>query len=265
MILYWLSTRPVWWSGHSATSTFLPMVALTSHYQRIVSYHYESARSHGFAKDKESSQDKRPVPLDITPDELLTTTRAVRRRLDLTRPVERELIEECIGIAQQAPSGSNMQPWHFVVVTDPAKRAGLANLYRKGGESYFSQDSAPAGDPKRQAERIRLERVCPIPGRTYSGGTRARDPLSQRPHGRAVRTGPGCDVGLDNPCYLELHARPESAGPRSAYTTFHLSSEEEAAKLLGIPFERVTQAALIPVAYTRGTSFKPGHASPSLA
>jgi nitroreductase len=202
------------------------------------------------------------VLLDITPDELLTTTRAVRRRLDLTRPVERGVIEECIGIAQQAPSGSNMQPWHFVVVTDPAKRAQLASLYRKGGESYFSQDSAPLGDPKRQAERMRLsasarflvDHIQEVPVHVipcFSGRTEGLSTQDQAATWGSI-------IPATWSFMLALRAR----GLGSAYTTFHLSSEEEAARLLDIPFKRVTQAALIPVAYTRGTAFRPGPRKP---
>src|SRR5581483_3773967 len=65
------------------------------------------------------------VTLDLTPDELLSTTRAVRKRLDLSRPVEREVLEECFALAQQAPTASYSQNWHFVVVTDPDKRAAV--------------------------------------------------------------------------------------------------------------------------------------------
>src|SRR5207244_3075959 len=82
---------------------------------------------------------RRPVPsLPLSPDELLTTTRAVRKRLDLTRPVARELLLECLAIAQQAPSGSNRQGWRFLVVTEPETRAALAELYRRGAVAYFS-------------------------------------------------------------------------------------------------------------------------------
>jgi nitroreductase len=73
--------------------------------------------------------------VELTNNELLSTTRAVRRRLDLTRPVKREVIEECIALAQQAPSGSNLQLLHFVVVTDPEKRAALAEVFRRGAEN----------------------------------------------------------------------------------------------------------------------------------
>ena len=71
------------------------------------------------------------MTMQLTTDQLLTTTRAVRKRLDLTRSVEREVIEECLAIAQQAPAQSNAQNWHFIVVTDAEKRAALAELYRK--------------------------------------------------------------------------------------------------------------------------------------
>src|SRR5438552_867400 len=97
--------------------------------------------------------------LSLTLDEMLTTTRAVRKRLDLTRPVEREVIEECLAIAQQAPTASNMQNWHFVVVTDPAKRAALAELYRKGWQAYRVRGTgAPTGftDAKRAAQQARI-------------------------------------------------------------------------------------------------------------
>src|SRR5437667_8016024 len=74
-----------------------------------------------------------------TVDHLLTTTRVVRRRLDLSRPVEPEVLERCIEIALEAPTGSNSQGWHFVVVTDAEKRAGLAALYRRAFQAYVSQ------------------------------------------------------------------------------------------------------------------------------
>lgn len=86
----------------------------------------------------------------MTPDELLTTTRAVRLRLDYTRPIERKLIEECVAIAQQAPSASNRQDWHFVIVTDKGKRAAIAELYKRGGASYFSRPGQLSGNPTQE-------------------------------------------------------------------------------------------------------------------
>src|SRR5215208_6914405 len=81
---------------------------------------------------------------DLTPDELLATTRSVRRRLDLTRPVEREVLEECLRLAQQAPTASYAQNWHFVVVTDPERRAGLAELWRAVARPYVERRAAAA-------------------------------------------------------------------------------------------------------------------------
>src|SRR5262245_16290197 len=98
--------------------------------------------------------------LPLTPDGLLTTTRAVRKRLDFTRPVERAVLEECLTIAQQAPTGSNLQNWHFVVVTDPNKRQALADVYRKGWAIYESLPLAAGNltfaDPHRNAQQARV-------------------------------------------------------------------------------------------------------------
>ena len=201
--------------------------------------------------------------LDLNPDELLTTTRAVRRRLDLTRPVERRVIEECIAVAQQAPNGSNTQRWHFVVVTDPEKRAALAKLYRKGSESYFSRPSPPAhADPAEEEERRRLlasanflvDHIHEVPVHVIPC-------FNGRPEGlpaQAQAARWGSIIPATWSFMLALRAR----GLGSAFTTFHLAFEEEAARLLGIPFAKVTQAALIPVAYTKGTTFRPGPRNP---
>ena len=87
--------------------------------------------------------------LDLSPDELLSTTRSVRKRLDLDRPVEPELIRECIDLATQAPTGGNAQGWHFIVVTDAEKRAKLAEFYRTGWETFYGdRDAAIANMPQ---------------------------------------------------------------------------------------------------------------------
>ena len=99
--------------------------------------------------------------LALTPDELLTTTRAVRKRLDFTRPIARPVLEECLRIAQQAPTGSNLQNWHFVVVTDTAKRQALAEVYRKGWAIYVTLPIAAGNltfdDPQRNAQQARAK------------------------------------------------------------------------------------------------------------
>ncbi len=125
---------------------------------------------------------RRPM-LDLTPDEVLTTTRTVRKRLDFGRPVEREVIEECLRIAQQAPSASNRQDWHFVVVTDAEKRAGLAELYRRG---FYGYRNAP-----RPTSRTRLDRrrrtACGL-RRTTSRITSTRCRSTSSPASRGGRT-----------------------------------------------------------------------------
>jgi len=204
--------------------------------------------------------------LNLSPDELLTTTRAVRRRLDLSRPVEREVIEECIAVAQQAPSGSNRQNWHFVVVTDSSKRAGLASLYRKGAEIYRSHLPAMAtegvDDPARSATQARvtasaiylIEHIHEVPVHVIpciEGRTEGLPTVAQAAQ--------WCSI-VPAAWSFMLAARARGLG--TTLTSFHLFFEEDAAKLLGIPFEEVMQTALIPVAYTKGVRFKLGPRAP---
>ena len=91
--------------------------------------------------------------LELSVDEVLSTTRAVRKRLDLTRPVERDLLEECLRLGLQAPTASNSQPWHFVVVTDPGTRAALAECYRTGWAAYADSTRTTSGPTSRRSRR----------------------------------------------------------------------------------------------------------------
>jgi nitroreductase len=196
--------------------------------------------------------------LSLTTDELLSTTRAVRRRLDLTRPVERQVLEDCLTLAQQAPRGSNIESRRFVVVTDPEKKAALAALWRRGYARYIRRPPNPGAEDGRQ------------------GATRARilssvQHLAEHLHEVPVHVVP-CMLGRyeDKPAWVQssmygsilpatwsfmLAAR--ACGLGTCWTTFHLMFEEEAAAILDIPYAEVTQVALIPVAYTVGTEFKP--------
>src|SRR5438874_13829187 len=100
--------------------------------------------------------------LQLSAEELLTTTRSVRKRLDFSRPVEPEVIRECLELAVQAPTGSNAQGWHFVVVTDEAKRKALADIYRRAFEIYRNMPGAAgnvfADDPVRGPVQERVMR-----------------------------------------------------------------------------------------------------------
>jgi nitroreductase len=191
--------------------------------------------------------------LPLSPDDLLSTTRAVRRRLDLTRPVGREVIEECLLLALQAPTASNRQDWHFVVVTDRDLREGLAELYRRGAGSYFAGRDL-AGKPLLASAYHLVEHLAEVPvllvpcitGRTEESSTEAQ----------ASRWGSIVPATWS----FMLAARARGLG--TCWTTFHLAHERDAAALLGIPYDEMMQVALIPVAYTVGTDFRPGPRRP---
>jgi nitroreductase len=199
--------------------------------------------------------------LPLSPDELLSTTRSVRKRLDLNRPVEREVIEECLKLAQQAPTASNTQNWHFVIVTDPAKRKALADLYVKGWTAYRTSRSFVGNvervDPSRSATQGRVassseylaEHLHEVPVHVIPCISGRTDGLSGEE--QAARWGSIIQAAWS----FMLAARARGLG--TVWTTLHLPHEREAAEVLGIPYERVMQAALIPLAYTKGTDFKP--------
>ena len=195
--------------------------------------------------------------LTLSPDELLTTTRAVRKRLDLSRPVEPELIEECLSLARYAPSGSNWQNWHFLVVTDPDKRAALAGLYRRAFEIYLTMPIAapnlPFEDPVRRQVQARV--------------TDSLRFLAAHLHEVPVFIIPCIGARTDNapigfqaawwgsilPATWSFMLAARSRGLGTCWTSLHLFFEEEAAAVLGIPFAEMMQAALIPVAYMKRT------------
>lgn len=191
--------------------------------------------------------------LELTPDELLSTTRAVRHRLDLTRAVERPVLEACLALAQQAPSGSNQQGWSFVVVTDAAKRAALAALWRAVADEYIAGSEVQTGrmiaGVRYLAEHLHEVPVHVIP--CVAGRT------DEWPAFRQAGV-----WGSIIPAAWSFMLACRSRGLGTVWTTFHLYREREAASLLGIPYEDVMQAALIPVAYTLGTDFKPAAREP---
>lgn len=191
--------------------------------------------------------------LGLSADEVLTTTRAVRKRLDLTRPVPREVITECVEIAHQSPSGSNTQRWRWVFVDDPAKKLALAEIYRKRFFVYAVESGKPASE---QANDVIQESA------TYLANNLEHVPVLCIPL-LADRMTEGTPVarqasrwGSILPAVWSFMLALRERGLGSCWTTMHLPDEREVAELLNIPYDQYTQAGLFPVAYTIGTDFK---------
>ncbi|HEY6016822.1 MAG TPA: nitroreductase family protein [Gaiellaceae bacterium] len=198
--------------------------------------------------------------LDLTPDELLSTTRAVRKRLDFERPVEREVLEECLRLAQQAPTASYSQNWHFVVVTDPERRAALADLWRRGGAAYLEHRRETATQTGGQMQRI-VDAVLYLAEHLHEVPVHLIPCVEGRTEGAPVPMQAARWASIF-PATWSFMLAARSRGLGTVLTSFHLMHEREAAELLGIPYDRVMQAALVPVAYTIGTDFKPGRRAP---
>lgn len=201
--------------------------------------------------------------LDLSPDELLTTTRSVRKRLDLERPVPLELVKACLEIALQAPSGSNRQQWHWIVVTDADQRAAIGDLYRTAVEHYLASPASAAkqfaDDPARAAVQARVGDSV-----AYLGERMGQVPVLVIPCLRARRLPEGNQAGLWGsilPAAWSYMLAARARGLGTAWTTLHLMHEAEIAALLGLP-DDVRQAALIPTAYSVGTEFKPAKREP---
>jgi nitroreductase len=201
--------------------------------------------------------------LELTPDQLLTTTRSVRKRLDLTRPVPMELIRECLEIALQAPSGSNRQTWHWLVVTDAAQRAAIGELYRRAVAAYLDSPGAAGKlfteDPNRAKVQNRVGNSV-----AYLGEHMGEVPVLVIPCLLARELPAGNQAGMWGsilPATWNYMLAARARGLGTAWTTLHLEYEAEAADVLGLP-EHVRQAALVPTAYTIGTDFKPAAREP---
>lgn len=191
-------------------------------------------------------------------DHLLSTTRAVRKRLDLDRPVGDDVLLECLQLAVQAPTGSNTQGWRWLIVRDQAKKTALAELYRDAGGEYLASAAARA-EAGSQTGRV-------LDSANYLAQHMERVPVLVIPLivGRLPDASARAAAGLMGsiiPAMWSFQLALRSRGLGSCLTTLHLGHEREAADLLGIP-DDVTQAGLLPVAYTTGTDFKPAARPP---
>ena len=202
--------------------------------------------------------------LDLTNDELLSTTRAVRKRLDFDRDVPRSVLDECMALALQAPSGSNAQNWQFVFVTDDDKKAKIADLYRKAWAGYvespMSAANVHAGDASMEKTQERV-----MSSAQYLADNLHRAPVYFIPcfNGRLDSlSGEGANVahastfGSVIPAAWSFMLAARARGLGTCWTTLHLMHERAVADIIGLPYDEVTQVALIPVAYTKGTDFK---------
>jgi nitroreductase len=197
------------------------------------------------------------VALDLTPDELLSTTRAVRKRLDLTRPVEREVLEECLELAQQAPTAGYGQNWHFVVVRDAEQRAALGELWRQVAYPYIEKRMEG-----REGQALRIgDAVVHLADHIHEVPVHVIPCVEGRYEGESNALAASMYASII-PAAWSFMLAARSRGLGSVWTTFHLIHERKAAEILGIPYDEVTQVALIPVAYTLGTDFKPGPRKP---
>ncbi len=209
------------------------------------------------------------------PDELLMTTPSVRQRLDLQRPVDRDLLTECMDLAVHAPNGSNQQAYRFILVDDVATRAKLADVYRAAMSDFVGRsrtDSPEDNIDRSSATQQRIARsvaylaehlhevpvlcVPVFPGRTDGNGDDPPDRTSA--FWQASRWGSAIPVLWS--FMLALRSR----GLGSAWTTLTLVREREVAEVLGIPYERWMQVGLFPIAHTIGTQFRPTPRRPAV-
>jgi len=175
-------------------------------------------------------------------DHVLTTTRSVRQRLDLERPVPPEMIEEAMGIALQAPTGANTQTWRFIVITDHEAKARIADYYRRGAGAYVEGKTG-------------LSKTGVTMMREY-----AADDLRQQQRQALMKSGGYLMQHMERvpvmiiPC-IEGRFEHDDVFTQASMTTLHLQYEREVSELLGIP-ANYTQAALLPVAWLTGGDLK---------
>lgn len=195
-------------------------------------------------------------------DEVLTTTRAVRKRLDLERPVAPELIAECLEIALQAPSGSNQQGWHFMVVTDSEKKGRIADYYRQAWTAYRAMERPDyrADDPRRSRLGAVVDSAQYLADHLEQVPTWVIPCIKGRTEGLSHPEAAG-QFGSIFPAAWSFMLAARARGLGTSLTTLHLFYEREVAEILGIP-PQVSQCALIPVGHLLGDGLRPAQRLP---
>lgn len=196
--------------------------------------------------------------LNLSADEVLSTTRAVRLRLDFERPVPREALMECLKLAVQAPTASDAQDWQWVFVEDPAKKAAIAEVYRANRAAV-----------DKHAASLQKPGLVEKPSRIATSGAHLVEHMQDAPvllipcqRGRADKGPPGMGATFwasVMPATWSFCLALRSRGLGTCWTTLHLfgGGEKAVAEILGIPYDEYSQVGLFPVAYTKGTDFKP--------
>ncbi len=205
--------------------------------------------------------------LSLTPDEMLTTTRAVRRRLDNTRDVPMDVLDECLEIALQAPTGSLRQDWHFVISNDRDQCRAVGEVYSRIWHGMVSDEYLAASADGQSDEAARSSYLDMMGSARHLADHFPEIPAILVPciDGR-LDGAPAATQALKWGSVIQaawsfmLAGRLRGLG--TCWTTIHLAAEEEVASILGIPNADVQQVALIPIAYTVGTDFKPGRRKP---
>jgi nitroreductase len=207
------------------------------------------------------------LPLD--PDQLLSTTRAVRKRLDFDRPVPDQLIRECVELAMQSPSGSNAMTMQFVVVRDPAKKAAIGEIYKACFGMYKTWDGVYIGSIDKGDDTMNAQQARSANSADYLGDRMGDAPALVI----ACSTGGRVDgqpslisanrFGNILPAMWSFMLAARARGLGTCWTTLHLVMEQQICEVLGIPFDEVTQGCLSPIAFTHGTDFKPATRPPA--
>jgi nitroreductase len=197
--------------------------------------------------------------LELGPDELLSTTRAVRKRLDFSKPVPDDLVRECVAMALQAPSGGNQISMKFVVVRDRAKIAAIGDVYSQCWDMYTTSPTF-AGRIKRDTDELQAQQTRVADSATYLSQHMGECPvlvLGCTPSRRADGAPSASALGNILPAMWSFMLAARARGLGTAWTTIHLMMEEAVADIVDIPFDTMQQVCLTPLAYTKGTDFKP--------
>ncbi|OBI20091.1 nitroreductase [Mycobacterium sp. E2462] len=205
------------------------------------------------------------MTLNLSFDEVLTTTRSVRKRLDFDKPVPREVLMECLELALQAPTGSNSQGWQWVFVEDAEKKKAIGDVYLANARAYLSLPTAKYAEGDTRAERMDKVKDSAV----YLAEHMHEAPVLLIPciYGREEKQPLGGVSFWASlfPAVWSFCLALRSRGLGSCWTTLHLvnDGEKQVADVLGIPHDKYSQGGLFPIAYTKGTDFRPAKRLPA--